>query len=119
MTNYYQTVHEKRSFGGWLSRASDSTLGWVGEEPGLRYLSCLGCPDLPDENDANPELVGQVFRQYRIKYVVLHKLDILGRPFPITKDALHAADQYLRGVAGLTPMYDDASFTVYRNLEIE
>ena len=119
MTNYYQTIHEKRSFGGWLSRASDSTLGWVGMEPGLRYLSCPDCADSPAQDDLNPELVRQVFRQYRIKYVVLHKLDILGRPFPISVDTLNAADQYLRGVAGLTPTYDDASFTIYRNQEMK
>ena len=38
MTNYYQTIHEKPSFGGLLSRAREETLAWVGQEPALVIL---------------------------------------------------------------------------------
>ncbi len=119
MANYYQTIHERRTFGGWLSRASDEDLAWVSSEPGLRYLTCPGCPDSMDDRDRNPELVRNVFRKYRIKYVTLHRLDIMGRSIPITEDTLKATDSYLRNVAGLTLVHSEPSFDMYLNPEIQ
>jgi hypothetical protein len=43
ITDYYQTVHGKRSLGGYLARAESTTLAWVSAEPGLRYLACATC----------------------------------------------------------------------------
>ena len=59
------------------------------------------------------------FRDYQIKYVVLHKLDPYGQGlFYIGESELTAMDEYLRDVLGLIPIYADSTFTVYRNQEV-
>ena len=116
MTNYYQTIHEKPSFGGYLSRAKDSTLRWVGEEPGLHYLACV-CPDR--EDDRNLELVRAVLRQYKIKYIVVHRLDPYGFPLPNSPESLQLVDDYLRNFLSLTLVTEDSSLTVYRNKDVQ
>jgi len=115
LANYYQTIDERPAFGGLLSRAEEKTLAWVGHEPGLHYLACL-CADRPD--DMNPDLVRGVFRQYRIRYVVIDKLDPRGLPLDRGADTLRTLDIYLTNVVGLTPFYEDPSFTVYRNPQV-
>ena len=65
------------------------------------------------------DLVRSLFRQYRIRYVVMHKRDPRGQGiFWIGETELTAMDAYLRDVVGLTPIYSDFSLTVYRNPEV-
>jgi hypothetical protein len=119
MTNYYQTIYEKRSFGGYLSRVSDRGFAWIMEQPGFAFLSCPRCEDLPSQEGRDPELVRSLFRQYQIRYVVLHKLDPRGQAiFFIGESELTAMDEYLRGTVGLTPIYEDSTMMVYRNPEV-
>lgn len=108
---YYQRLHGKPSFGGYLSRAAETSfsIGGPGEEPGLGYLSCSGCPG-PRPQDMNPDEARQVFRQYKIKYVVQKNGGYLGF-------AEHSA--YLAEVVGLRPIFTDPTLIVYRNQEIE
>jgi len=114
ITDYYQTVHGKRSFGGYLARAESTTLAWVSTEPGLRYLACTTCQE-PSEEDLDANRVREVLRRYKIKYVLLHK-----RAPDYWDVAINLGwDGYLRNVAGLTATYEDSSLTVYRNDGIE
>ena len=117
---YYQRLHGKPSFGGYLSRAAETSfsIGGLGEEPGLGYLSCSGCPG-PRPQDMNPDETRQVFRQYKIKYVVLHRRDPNGAGIGVPEENLQAVDAYLLDVMGLTPVFSDSVLTVYRNQEIE
>ncbi len=116
LTSYYQTIHGKPSFGGYLSRAKQTTLDWVGVEPGLHYLACPACNDKPE--DMNPDLVRQAFLRYRVKYIIVHKLNPNGQPMPYSEETLAQIDQYLRVTAGMTRTYADLGLIVYRNEDI-
>jgi hypothetical protein len=120
LTDYYQTIHEKPSFGGYISRASegDFAIGPHGEEPGLGYLSCGSCPG-PRPQDLNVDEARKVFRKYEVKYVVLHRGDPYGGGIGVPVENLQAMDAYLLDVMGLTPVFSDSVLTVYRNPEIE
>ena len=115
LPNYYQTVHERRSFGGLISRAKESAFDWVGLEPGLNYLSCV-CEGREDDRDL--EAVRSVLRRYRIKYIVVHRLDPYGNPMRHTAESLQLVDDYIRGFLALTPVSEDSSLTVFRNPEV-
>jgi hypothetical protein len=58
----------------------------------------------------NPDLVRQIFRQYRIKYVVQKPGGYLG---------FEEHSSYLTDVLGLRPIFTDPTLIVYRNQEIE
>ncbi len=117
LADHYQWMHERATFGGYVGRAKD--LGWIMEQPGLAFLSCPRCPDLPSQDGRDPDLMRSQFRDYQIKYVVLHKLDPYGQGlFYIGESELTAMDEYLRDVLGLIPIYADSTFTVYRNQEV-
>jgi hypothetical protein len=117
LANYYEWMYEKPTFGGYMNRSNN--LGWIMEQPGLAYLACPRCPDLPSEEGRDPDLVQALFRDYRIRYVVLHKLDPHGqRLFYIGESELTAMDAYLRDVVGLIPIYEDSTLTVYRNQQV-
>jgi hypothetical protein len=119
MTNYYQTIYEKRSFGGYLSRVSDRGFAWIMEQPGFAFLSCPRCEDLPSPDNSNSDLVRSLFREHKIRYVVLHKLDPRGQAiFWIGDFELTAMDEYLRSTVGMIPIYTDSAMTVYRNPEV-
>ncbi|TET18119.1 MAG: hypothetical protein E3J81_00750 [Dehalococcoidia bacterium] len=120
LTDYYQTIHERPSFGGYVSRArnSDLDLAWVREEPGLRYLALPGSSPSPE--DVDPRVVRSVFQRYRIKYVIMHRLTPHGWLLSgISEQTLMANDSYLRDVVGLTPVYTNPTLTIYRNPQIE
>jgi hypothetical protein len=119
LTNYYQTIDERPTFGGYLSRVSHRGFAWMSEQPGLAFLSCPRCEGLPSQEDMNSDLVRAVFRENRIRYVVLHRLDPRGQPiFFIGEAELTAMDEYLRDVVGLTAIYEDPSLTVYLNQDV-
>ncbi len=119
IANYYQTIHERATFGGYVGRVSDHEFSWTSEQPGLAFLSCPRCEGLPSQDDMNPDLVRSLFREHEIKYVVLHKLDPRGQGiWWIGESELTAMDAYLRDVVGLTPIYSDSTLTVYRNPEV-
>ena len=117
IADHYQRVHERATFGGYVGRAKD--LGWIMEQPSLAFLSCPRCEDLPSQDGRDPALVRSFFRQYRIRYVVLHKLDPRGQGlFYIGESELTALDSYIREIVGMTSIYSDPILTVYRNLDV-
>jgi hypothetical protein len=109
LANYYQTLHGKATLGGTISRAKRSDLDWVWEQPGLRYLACAGCTKFFTDEDTNPDVVRQLFREYKIKYVVLRR----------GSSASETYDEYLRTTVGLTPVFTDATMPVYQNPGID
>jgi hypothetical protein len=120
LSMYYQRLHGKPSFGGYISRAAESSfsIGRLGEEPGLGYLSCSTCPG-PRPQDMNPDEALEVFRRYKTKYVVLHRRDPNGWGIGIPEENLQAMDDYLRDLLGLQPVFSDSTLSVYRNQGIE
>jgi len=116
-SDYWQTIHHKRTFGGFIARTKESTLAWIRKEPGLSYLAFH--PEVPpSQDDLNPEVVKDVFRRLRIKYVVLHKLGPHGQALD-TPETLNLLDAYLREVVGVTPIASDPSMTVFRKQEVQ
>ena len=109
LADYNQTIHGKATLGGYLSRSKKNDIDWVWEQPGLRFLACAQCPEFITEEDMNPQIVRDLFRQYRIKYVLLRTGN-----YGFAKHS-----EYLTEVVGLTPIYSDSSLIVYRNQEIE
>ena len=116
IADYYQAVHKKHVFGGFIGRTSEKTLAWLREEPGLRRLSFLAEPPLPDDLDMN--LVRNVLIKYRVKYVIVHKIGPHGQPIDAETN-LAAMEAYIQSIPGLTLVNSDASMTVYRNENVQ
>ncbi len=116
MSMFYQRLHEKAAFGGYLSRAAQSDFdpGPLGQEPGIGYLSCSECP-APQPLDLDRAAVRDAFARYRVRYAVVHRLDPNGFVNAIPEANLQAMDEYLRDIVGLIPVYSDASIAVYLN----
>lgn len=106
LASYYQSVHGKRTIGGYVSRAKESDIDWVWEQPGLRYLACATCEEFLTGDDRDPSLVRNVFQEYHIKYVVQ-----MNGGYPGFDD--HR--QYLLEVVGLTPVFADDDVIVYKD----
>ncbi len=117
LADYYQRIYLKPTFGGYLSRAPDSTVFWIKDQPGIKYLSCPACPGLPDQDDLNATTVKALFREYRVRYVVLHFISPHG--FQVGGNELKALDGYLRSTLDLAVVYSDSSFTLYRNDDVK
>jgi hypothetical protein len=113
--DYYAALHEHRTFGGFIGRTKESTLAWLRKEPGLRFLAFPFEPPQPD--DLDPAAVRAVFDKYNIKYVVLHRIGPHGQPIDQASQ-LDKMDQYIRNIAGLSPVSSDPTLTVYRNRDI-
>ena len=120
IATYYGRIHEKPTFGGYLSRVPEDAFspGPLGEEAGLGYLACTSCLE-PRPPDLNADEARQVLRRYKIRYVVLHRADPYGGAFGIPIENLQAMDDYIRTVLGLAPVFSDSILTVYRNDQIE
>ncbi len=112
LANYYEPMHGKATFGGYLSRAPEATMGWILREPGFRYLSCPKCEGVPAGEDLDRDRVLDVFRRYRVRYVVLHSLDPHG--WEVGDSEVQILDGYLRAVLQLWPVYEDDALTVFR-----
>lgn len=111
---YYQPLHEKATIGGYLSRVSDKQFNWFLEQPGLRYLSCPACPEPPTEQDLDRKAVAKVFKDNRIKYVVVHRLGPAGNAIGyVGERELQIMDSYLRDVVGFEPNYMGTDLTIY------
>jgi len=118
LPDYYQTIHEKRSFGGYIAQARsiDFFFEELVREPGLGYLARP--PGDISAADQDGDEVRRAFQKYRIKYVALHRLTPKGEPV-VDKDTFETFDVYLRTVPGLVEIFSDARFTVYRNPDIQ
>ena len=118
VTDYYQTIHEKPSLGGFVGRASsaDFSSGSLETDAGVGYLARAGPELLP--MDLNSEEVRRVFGQLRIKYVVLHRFTPKGVQI-ISEGIFDQYDLYLRTVAGLEQIFADDILIVYRNSDIQ
>jgi hypothetical protein len=119
IASYYQTVHGKRTLGGYVARASRTTIAWIGQEPGFRYLACTACTEPVSGEDVEPRAIRAKFAQHGIKYAIVHKLYPDGQPVPLHPDTLAKWDAYLRDVAGMELMLDDGEVTVYRNPQVK
>jgi len=118
IASYYQSIHHRPTFGGFVSRAKQSDLLWVNQEPVLRYLACPSCAGLPSEDEMRPDFVQAVFSQYRLKYVVVHRNTPHGFHIYETEETLNAVEAYLRDVAGMRSIYEDPDLTVYQNTHL-
>ncbi len=119
LADYYQTIYERPSLGGLLSRAHNSDLSWVVEQPGLRYLTAPGTAGLASPQDLDSGLVRSEFQELKIKYVIVHTQTPSGFSLGISEERLTTNDLYLRSVVGLVSVYTDAMLSVYRNPRIE
>lgn len=119
LANFYQSQHEKPTFGGYLSRVEDRDFDWFFRQPGLRFLACPTCPDQPSGDDVNAGLVRQFFRDQRIKYVFVHRLAPDGQGIFFVGDGeVQRMRDYLEDVLGMTEIYSDSNLHIYRNPEL-
>jgi len=115
LVDYYQTLYEKRSVGGYISRVRSEGFDWFIQQPGLRYLSTTGFPQGPTGDDNNREMVRQTFLTNRIKYVIVHKIDPGGGLISyVGQREIDIMDNYLRDIAGLESFYTDPQMNIYR-----
>jgi hypothetical protein len=114
LANYYQTIYEKASVGGYLSRDKDAEFDWFVHQPGLHFLAA-GVHSAIADDDQNTALVRQVFAANKIKYVIVHKLQPDGGGlFYIGELEITAMSNYTRDVIGMDQVYDDETLTVFR-----
>jgi hypothetical protein len=116
MADYYARIYGKRSFGGYLSRAPDSTVFWIIEPPGIKYIACPACPGLPAADDLDMPRVRALLNQYGVRYIVLHHIAPQGRQ--VGGEELDRLAVYLRDTLGLTQTHTEPAFTIYRNDEV-
>ena len=114
MADYYSRIYGKRNFGGYLSRAPNSTVFWIGEQPGIRYLSCPSCPGLPGPEDLDAAAVRATFEQYGVRYVVVHRITPSGGPVGFAAE-LDKLDSYVRTTLGMIEVHREDRFTLFRN----
>jgi len=114
--DYYQAIHKKHVFGGFIARLKEETRAWLRVEPGLRYLAFPSEPPLPDDLDR--AAVSRVLGKYDVKYVVLHRIGPHDQPID-TPQILDAVDRYLTSVLGLTVVASDSTMTLYRNQGVQ
>lgn len=106
---FYQTIHEKRIVGGFVSRAPDDAYAFVAQDPLLGPLLAAKSPD-PDL-DIRKCLTS--LAAHDIRYILLHQ-DLLDRR------SQKAWRERLRGFP--PPVYEDSSLIAYRtlpNLQLE
>lgn len=116
LVDYYQTVHEKPSPGGYISRVKSDGFDWLVQQPGLHYLGCPSCPEPPSGDDLDRQKVRKVFEENRIKYVIVHRLGPEGNPIAyVGEREIQNMDSYLRDVVGFTQTYSDEAITIYRD----
>ncbi len=100
---FYQTIHEKKIVGGFVSRAPDDTYAFVSGDPLLGPLLAGRAPD--PAVDTRRQLTG--LAAHGIRYITLHK-DVLD----------DAEREAWRGRLGgfPTPFYEDSRVVAYRTL---
>jgi hypothetical protein len=113
LADYYGRIHEKRTIGGYVSRAPDSSVFWIMFPAGIRYMSCPACPGLPAAEDLDPDVVQTSLEELAVKYVILHRFMPTG--YPVGGDELASLGAYLSATAGLVVDHQEADFTIYRN----
>ena len=55
--------------------------------------------------------------QYHVKYIILHRLMPNGNP--VAGPEIAALDPYIRTVLGMTPVHEEAAFTIFRNPQVD
>jgi hypothetical protein len=117
---YYQSLYEKATFGGYLSRVHDEGFTWFLEQPGLHFLACPSCPDWASEDDLDQEKVRQVFDNNKIRYVIVHRLDPQGAGISyVGEQEVAKMIAYLRDVVGMEQFYEDSNIMIFRDLETD
>jgi hypothetical protein len=111
--DYYGRIHEKRTIGGYVSRAPDASIFWIMLPPGIRYMSCPTCAGLPVAEDLDSDVVQASLQELGVKYVILHRTMPTG--IPVGGDELASLAAYLSTTAGLVVEHQEPDFTIYRN----
>jgi hypothetical protein len=115
LVNYYQTLYEKPSTGGYISRVKSEGFDWFIQQPGLRYLSSTGFPQPPSGDDNDPQKVRETFEANNIKYVIVHKIDPGGGLISyVGQREIEIMDNYLRDIAGMEPFHSEPEMDIYR-----
>jgi hypothetical protein len=67
ITEYYQSVHQKKIINGWISRAPNSYYDFFSGLSGLTYLTAPQTKKID-----NPEQAKANFSKLKIKYIIIH-----------------------------------------------
>jgi hypothetical protein len=113
MSPYFGFIHGKRTIGGYVSRAPDSTVFWLPGQPGIRYLACPACEGLPGPEDLDEDVVRELFQDLKVKYVAVHRLSPNG--WQVGGPEIDEMGGYLEETLGMEQVYEEPAFTVYRN----
>ncbi|MBI2426401.1 MAG: hypothetical protein HYV34_01010 [Candidatus Kerfeldbacteria bacterium] len=100
--NTFQTIHEKRTMNGYLSRAPRKIFMDL-NAPGIRYLAIR---DETTEDDRNRDLVMPFFWERNMRYALMYKTYF-------SKDEQEQLDSYLRSVLEFPVEFEDELLRVY------
>jgi hypothetical protein len=113
---YYQTIHQKRIIGGYLSRNIPQKV--INFTENTTFIRNLKYPDSPLANKIEQN-ISQILKEYNIKYIVLHK-KFLFKHYSGAIDSVKVSDSYVRKVKQLLDnvfenrtIYEDEQIRVY------
>jgi len=98
---YYQTIHRKKMFGGYLSRTPDEAIKFVTSQPFLDFAKD-GRLSISDNEALN---AAEIIRRFNVRYLIFHR----GYLSPASSKMLTSwAQQYFHD-----PVFTDKSIIVY------
>jgi hypothetical protein len=102
---YYQTVHEKKLVGGYVSRMSQSTMEFIESTPILSQLNRRQYPstkyELTDILNQNDSDIGRsVLNYYNIRYIVIHSS-------AVDQNYINFSNHLLRTTLNVQPKTED------------
>lgn len=110
---FVQTVHQKPSFRATVARLPASAFDYYRDLPLIKYFLDPSRP--PDDQDTNPELVQQVFKdQLHIKYIVIHHDKYKKLPIGETQKLIEEVLQTEKIYEARAP--EETTITAYRIL---
>ena len=104
---YYQTIHEKRLVGGYLSRTPDYASAFLGDTPVISdFWNLHASSDILNQDYLKGG--AWLLNYYNIRYVILHKDNLNGSEFEYANNlAKNIFDN-------ASPIYEDNRLVVYR-----
>lgn len=108
---YYQTIHEKRLVGGYLSRTPEYAIEFIENTPVIsNYRNIRAEFDILNQNLSR--IGNSLLSSYNIRYIIIHKKDI-------TREEFAYLENLSRSILNDTPVYDNEELLVYKVKKVQ
>jgi hypothetical protein len=108
---YYQTIHEKRLVGGYLSRTPEYAIEFIKNTPVIsNYWNMYEESDILNQNLT--KIGNPLLGYYNIGYILIHKKDI-------TREEFGYLENLSSDILNDTPVYDSEELIVYKVKKVQ